>query len=631
MFFFASLSRHLFGFRVLPILTLLTHCAANASDIDRDGMDDMWETNHFGGLSQDGESDQDADGTINRTEFRLGLDPKNGSSRFSATLSQSGQLEWPSAAGVTFAIQRAENPGGKWTTLSILPGTPATANYTDPTPPPGRAFYRIVCYSPNDGEFLPISSMAWTGDSTTAEAGTAPMPDGTSTSFQPAHVNAAIWWSGREIPVIHDKITNPAAPNRTFAVGGVQSNALAGQIAKVLASAPKPSHCGIKIGTNDVNAYTDRNVTTTNVQTAFNQLRAGGVEPILYSITPWRAEDPPRAALVASLNDAYQTMAAANHVLFVDCRGTTESAPGTERDGMLFDNLHDYGQNAFHYGKAAASSILQRLSSSVPTVWEVGTAANPEPSWQNLPTQSYPPAGAVTTRSLVARTDGIPGNWLRAVISAKPAPTIGSGNAGVSYAPIPPLSFNDFHVVHRRDPNYSHGGTPLIRIYETPQGRKILEVRMETVNYTVQNSAATVAAAVNADPVASQYLVASLTGDGSSTCAYGNSFTPWDIRTNGFANPAVGKSIRAVAEVKLPVGSQFIWLSLFRQTPLTGALRTVSPIGNINSLPLPDGTVILTTPWHVVQEGDSGFKTILQFGGELGTYEVGRCWVQEKD
>ncbi len=154
---------------------------------------------------------------------------------------------------------------------------------------------------------------------------------------------------------------------------------------------------------------------------------------------------------------------------------------------------------------------------------------------------------------------------------------------------------------------------------------------METVNFAVQNSAASVAAAINADPVASHYLLASLTGDGSSACAYGNSFTPWNLYTNGFANPAAGKSIRAVAEVKLPVGSQFIWLSLFRQTPLSGSLRTVSPINNINSLPLPDGTVILSTPWYVVQEGDSGFKTILQFGGELGTYDIGRCWVQEKD
>lgn len=323
-------------------------------------------------------------------------------------------------------------------------------------------------------------------------------------------------------------------------------------------------------------------------------------------------------------------MAEANNVLFVDGRDTTESAPGTERDGMLYDNLHDYGQNAFHYGKAASSSILQRLSKSVPNVWEAGIATNPEPSWENLPQRSFPPTGAVTSRSLVSRTDGITGNWLNAVISGKPDPTIGSGNAGIAYTPIAPLSFNDFHVVHRRDFNYSNGLTPLVRIYETPQGRKILEVRLETVNFTIQNSAASVAAAVNSDPDASQYFVASLTGDGSSACAWGNSISPWNISTNGFANPAVGKSIRAVAEIKLPEGSQFIWLSLFRQTPLSGALTTVSPINNINSLPLPDGTVILSTPWYVVREGDSGFKTVLQFGGELGTYEIGRCWVQEK-
>jgi len=604
--------------------------SVTAADSDFDGMDDMWETNHFDDLRQDGETDRDDDGTNNRTEFRLGLDPKNGSSRFSAALSQSGQLQWPSATGVMFAIQRTENLDEKWTTLSILAGTSAAASYADPSPPAGRAFYRIRCYSPNDGEFLPISSMAWTGDSTTAEAGSAPLPDGTSTTFETAHINAAIWWSGREIPVVHDKITNPTSPRRTFAVGGVQSNALAGQIAKVLASSPKPSHCGIKIGTNDVNAYIDKAVTKANVQTAFTQLRSGGVEPILYSITPWRAEDPARAALVASLNDAYQTMATSNDVLFVDCRGTTESAPGTERDGMLYDNLHDNGQNAHQYGKMAAEAILPRLSAFIPTVWEAGTAANPEPSWQNAPTQSYPPAGAVTTRSLVARTDGIPGNWLRAVISGKPAPTIGSGNAGVSYSPIPPVSIDDFHVVHRRDQNFSNGGSPLLRLYETPQGRKILEVRFETVNFAVQNPAASVATAVNTDPSTASYISASMTGDGSAPCSFGNSFDSWYIRSNGLANPAVGKSIRAVTEIKLPVGAQYIGLQLFRNAPLSGALCSANSPGRPNSLPLPDGTVILSTPWHVVQEGDSGFKAVIQFGGEIGTYDIGRCWVQEK-
>lgn len=615
--------------RVVCLLPFILSPLLSAADSDSDGMDDVWETSHFGNLSQSGGDDCDGDGTNNLTEFRLGLDPTNGSSRFAATLTATRLLAWPSAAGVTFAVQGSETLDGNWSTISILQGAPGTASFNAPPPENNRAFYRVRCYSTRDGEFLPVTSIAWTGDSTTADASFAPTPEGSSTTYQTAHVNAAIWWLGFDLPVIHDFILNPVAPGRTFAVSGVQSSRLSEQISRVLVSANKPSHCGIKIGTNDVNAYVDPSLTLANVQSSFNQLRSGGVEPILYTITPWRAEDPPRAALVAALNDAYQNLAAANDVLFVDCRGTTESEPGTERDGMLFDNLHDYGQNAFHYGKAAATAILPRLSESVPTVWQAGGAANPESSWQNLPAQSYPPAGATTSRSLVPRSDGIPGNWLRAVISDKPAQTIGSGNAGISYSPVAPLTKDGCHVVHRRDYNFANGGSPRVRVYETPQGRKILEVRLETVNFSVQNTAAVVVAAVNADPSANPYLAASLTGDGSSACAFGNSFTSWEIRTNGVANPAAGKSIRAVAEIKLPVGSQFIGLQLFRTTPFA-AVRSVTSTGNINSLPLPDGTVLLFTPWYVVQAGDAGFKAFVQFGGELGTYDLGRCWVQEK-
>jgi len=230
----------------------------------------------------------------------------------------------------------------------------------------------------------------------------------------------------------------------------------------------------------------------------------------------------------------------------------------------------------------------------------------------------------------LARTDGIAGNWLRAVISGKPAPTIGTGNTGIAYAPVPPLTSDDFHVVHRRDANFSNGGVPQLRVYETPQGRKILEVRLETVNFVIQNSAASVAAAVNTNPTTSPYLSASPVGDGSSACAFGNSLDSWYVRSNGTANPQAGRSVRALAEIKLPPGSQFLGLSLFRTTPFSASLRSVTPPGRINSLPLPDGTVILATPWHVVQSGDSGFKAVIQFGGELGTYDLGRCWVQEK-
>jgi hypothetical protein len=45
------------------------------TDTDDDGMDDDWETQHFGDLSQTGTGDFDADGMTNGEEFLHGFDP----------------------------------------------------------------------------------------------------------------------------------------------------------------------------------------------------------------------------------------------------------------------------------------------------------------------------------------------------------------------------------------------------------------------------------------------------------------------------------------------------------------------------------------------------------------------------
>lgn len=112
------------------------------SDVDADGLEDTWETAHFGGLSQAGDDDHDGDGSTNHTEFRLGLDPSNGSSAFHATCGAGGQLAWPSAMGATFTVQRSANLDA-WTDIASVPGTTGFAAYTDPSPPEGGTFYRI--------------------------------------------------------------------------------------------------------------------------------------------------------------------------------------------------------------------------------------------------------------------------------------------------------------------------------------------------------------------------------------------------------------------------------------------------------------------------------------------------------
>jgi len=115
-------------------------------DTDHDGMPDTWETTYFGNLGQTGTGDFDQDGTANAAEYRLGLVPNSGSSRFAAARGTSGQLQWPSVTGVTFTIERSTTlAAGSWSVLEAsFAGTAGTASYTDPSPPVGKAFYKVT-------------------------------------------------------------------------------------------------------------------------------------------------------------------------------------------------------------------------------------------------------------------------------------------------------------------------------------------------------------------------------------------------------------------------------------------------------------------------------------------------------
>ncbi len=108
----------------------------------------LWRQANFGTIDNAGNAadsaDPDGDGTLNGTEFRLGLDPKNGSSAFKAscTRTPSGfELTWPTAAGLTFEIRRSLALGGGDSLIGTVTGVGA---FTDTSPPVGSAFYRVV-------------------------------------------------------------------------------------------------------------------------------------------------------------------------------------------------------------------------------------------------------------------------------------------------------------------------------------------------------------------------------------------------------------------------------------------------------------------------------------------------------
>ncbi len=114
-------------------------------DSDEDGLPDSWEMAHFGNLAQSAGDDPDGDGTSNIAEFRLGLNPADGSSAFRATLSGGRTLTWPSAGSVVFTVKRSLTlEESSWQTIGIVTSQPGetTAVFTDPATF-SRAFYKV--------------------------------------------------------------------------------------------------------------------------------------------------------------------------------------------------------------------------------------------------------------------------------------------------------------------------------------------------------------------------------------------------------------------------------------------------------------------------------------------------------
>ena len=112
-------------------------------DQDEDGLPDTWEQQNFGSLVQTAGTDYDGDGTGDLVEYRLGLDPKNGSSAFRAVCS-GHTLAWPSAPGIVFTIKRSVSlNANQWEVIgTVTGGAGSTSTFTDPASFE-RAFYRI--------------------------------------------------------------------------------------------------------------------------------------------------------------------------------------------------------------------------------------------------------------------------------------------------------------------------------------------------------------------------------------------------------------------------------------------------------------------------------------------------------
>ncbi len=118
-----------------------------AYDTDTDSLPDAWEMLHFGDLAPGPNDDSDGDGTNNRNEFLLNLDPADGSSAFRAIIQPDGTgftLNWPAAPGLRFRGERSSTLAAPWDDLGIM----QTGTFTDSNPPPERAFYRVTLLVP---------------------------------------------------------------------------------------------------------------------------------------------------------------------------------------------------------------------------------------------------------------------------------------------------------------------------------------------------------------------------------------------------------------------------------------------------------------------------------------------------
>lgn len=116
-------------------------------DSDNDGMDDTWETTHFGNLTRNGLADSDGDGMKDLWEFQTCTNPTNANSAFEATITAGAAptIIWPTMAWRSYQVEKRDDlVGTSWQPLTnhpVLTGADGVA--TDSSPNPNLRFYRV--------------------------------------------------------------------------------------------------------------------------------------------------------------------------------------------------------------------------------------------------------------------------------------------------------------------------------------------------------------------------------------------------------------------------------------------------------------------------------------------------------
>lgn len=122
------------------------------TDADSDGMDDSWETAHFGDTSRNGTGDFDNDGVTDLAEFMAGTIPTDDTSLLAVTQTSASSgvsftIQWASVPGKSYRVQYNDglDPAG-WKNLGgDITATGATTSRTDTSVSgSSKRFYRIV-------------------------------------------------------------------------------------------------------------------------------------------------------------------------------------------------------------------------------------------------------------------------------------------------------------------------------------------------------------------------------------------------------------------------------------------------------------------------------------------------------
>ena len=126
-------------------------------DIDRDGMSDGWEQQHYGSWTNgQAASDGDGDGHNTLQEYLADTVPTNGASVLLitdiSTNAGGNRIDWQGGVLVTQFVERCDSltdTGATWTAIvTNNPPTPVTTNYVDVTVTNAAGFYRIRATRP---------------------------------------------------------------------------------------------------------------------------------------------------------------------------------------------------------------------------------------------------------------------------------------------------------------------------------------------------------------------------------------------------------------------------------------------------------------------------------------------------